>query len=316
MTLLKALVFMGCFSAGVVQAAELRDQHFNPRPMSDAPLAEGYNVGQSFTVGLSGDLVQIDVAMDCKPGGDVTLALYSENPPGSVDRWRLVHLVTRASGSFPENGGAWPDYQGIRVPATPVVAGDHMMWVLKHNGDGCRHGFAPVGLYPDGKMGTFVGGVLLEFADEGYDMAFATYVAVPDDNTLCRFDLYGRPSGRIPAWVPVCGCLSDIDANALQCRFDLPELVLFREIPLFENVGEIDFTLVPLVELETVKIDQWAGDDLFESPVDAPTELSQLEAQSWTTPFSSESAGPINLRIDTGEAVYQFQIPSNFPEEP
>ncbi len=315
MTHLKQFLALICLSAGAVHAAELRDQHFNPRPMSTSPLSEGYNVAQTFTVGLSGDLVQIDLALDCKSGGDVFLSLYSQNPPGSSDQWQLVHAVTRRAASFPENGGAWPDYQGVRVPATPVLAGDHLMWVLEHSGDGCRYGFAPVGRYPDGKMGTFVGGNLLEFADTGYDMAFATYVSVPDDNTLCRFDLYGRPSGRIPAWVPVCGCLSDIDANALQCRFDLPELVLFREIPLFENVGEIEFSVVPLIELESLKLDQWAADGLFEAPTDARFELPRMEAESWQTPFSSESVGPIHFRIDTGEASYQFQIPSNFPDE-
>src|SRR3954452_20726665 len=62
-----ALVVTCLFGSGAVSANPVVDQHFIPTGISEAsiqPIADGPSYGQTFTVGISGQLIGADIALD------------------------------------------------------------------------------------------------------------------------------------------------------------------------------------------------------------------------------------------------------------
>ncbi|MDJ0655767.1 MAG: hypothetical protein QNJ40_16500 [Xanthomonadales bacterium] len=281
-------------------ASVVLDQNHVPSPPT---LDVAGNVGQTFIAGRTGHLVQLDVGLECSPGGQVRFDLYQFD--AFFGNWMVRDTVDRDSGTFPITSGPVPQRYGVALPPLWVSAGKKLAFVMAFTDTDCRYDYDTSGTYPDGQMILRLGvgfGNISDDLDSSFDMDFATYISQPS-NRLCRYDLYGPPDERVPAYVPICGCLSAVAINALMCRFDLPELVLFREIPLFENEGFARYSILPFRPVDQVQIED-EGIAAFQLEG-----LSQHALESVETSYERSGEAFRTITIHAGDQVYEFQVP-------
>ena len=284
-------------------------------PTDEADLAWA----QVFEAGVTGTLSHISIQVACKAGaGPLEMSIHTVGSDGKPAGMPLA-TVSRAADSMPGYGTrplayhAFP-FSGSRVAMT---AGSRYAFTVRAPEADCEIGYTVGDNYPPGQplKDTTSAPDWDPFTLVEGDLEFRTYV---DDGTfsssaLCRVGSFGEVVDWLPSWTPACACLRDPTSALHRCRFDLPELVIFREIPLFDTAGKTNFSVMPFVEFPgPVHVQQFdlAGNGFFESVTfeDAMPPMESTQAAGW---FEAEALEQVRIKITVEERSYEFDVYSD-----
>ena len=195
------LIAFAAFALAAPQAsaAPILDQSFDANPaggnfvlgITSAGAVE--DLAQTFTAGLTGDLVQVDVQIwnlisfgVPSATGDITLEIQTTS--GGAPSGTVLATETIMSVSVPTTGGTVPFTNVVLSAPFGVTAGDILAIVLLYSGPGnylWRFSggdlYAPGGIFPRLNAGSWVG----PFGDGG----FQTWVDVPEPSALLLLSL-------------------------------------------------------------------------------------------------------------------------------
>ena len=135
-----ALLVAWLFGSGIASAGPVIDQQFIPTDISEAtvqPIAEGPSYGQTFTVGLSGQLAGADLALDAGlPGRTLNDVLVEV----TTTLGGLPTATVLATGTIPGRASHYstlPYYSPMLISRLlpPVTAGQQLALLFFGNGD-------------------------------------------------------------------------------------------------------------------------------------------------------------------------------------
>jgi hypothetical protein len=121
--LLAALLFVGL--TGPARATPILDQSFTGPPTVAYSFTQGAQEAQSFTVGIAGNLTEVDVRLqDFSPPATGNLLFDIRDAPLGVPQ--VSDTPTLASGSVPlaSTGNTWLSLTGFSIP---VAVGDQLI---------------------------------------------------------------------------------------------------------------------------------------------------------------------------------------------
>ncbi|MEZ5897084.1 MAG: hypothetical protein R3C51_11865 [Parvularculaceae bacterium] len=272
--------------AGAASAAEVIDQSNTNIDTELGFLGIGgepyQKLAQTFTVGMDGDLVALNLPILGCGGGDLVIRIVDLDAAGAPDDGAILG-VTRIS---PHEAPA--SYEGLyefRLDSSvPLSAGDRVAFTLVMEPDAptsnCSYAESPAGdLYaggghyfearpnPPGWLNNE------EFADENYDLAFQSVMETGGGPPpMASGDCLLNPSGSlpIPSWTPVCRCLRDPGLREFRCAFLHPDFFAVWRTPLpLPPVGPYveQWEVLPLTDLGDLVRVNLSGAGL-EKPVD------------------------------------------------
>lgn len=194
MTLLVACLF----GSSAVSANPVVDQQFIPVNISEAsiqPIADGPSYGQTFAVGISGQLVGADVALDA---GDLGRPLNNVLVEVTTTSGGLPTANVLASGIIP--GASIPLFIStgllthVAFSSAPTITVGQQLALLFFGEDGLGDNpnialeLSSGILYPGGQAVIFAFNAWHPAADSflgtSADFGFRTYVSVPEPSTL------------------------------------------------------------------------------------------------------------------------------------
>lgn len=214
-------------------------------------------LAQTFRADRSGRLVYADLVFGCNAGSpgmftvDVTRVGADDRPDH-----RVLGSVAMAAAGLVRSppGPVRVDFSGI-----DILSGERYALVMRADDEASC--WASRGVSGTGMFGYAQGKAYydarpnppgwLAIAPEE-DLAFWTYVRVPDPTApgYCDFEEPGTglPQTWIPARLPICGCLSDGQLRANRCWFALPGFTLWRTVTLpgGRPPGLVTWSVVPM----------------------------------------------------------------------
>ncbi len=300
-----------CSSAGAAVRVDQDNRNLEGTllgPFPDEPLETGF--AQTFRAGRSGTLNRITAAVECDSSfsGTVKARVWHQDVAGT---WLMLGDTLRDSSEFVGSDAVGlPHYHRFYFSGVPMQTGRNYMVDFAWEGTSCRFGFSFSMNYPRGDFGATGGtGGFTALASPDFDLAFVTFVDDGEPNSLCSFDAWNPSTDRVPSWAPLCHCLKHSDARSLLCRFDMPELVLFREIPFFEEEGEIRYSATPMIELGWLAIKESpAIEGQFSAPSIEAEGFQPGESRDFSTSFQRLEPGRITVEVGFEEGAYQFSI--------
>ena len=324
------LILLTGLSAGAVQAEVVQDQ----AQIGWSPTPPPYDIGghlrqqlaQTYTAGVDGTLVRIELVVSCDDSslGNLHVEIQTLNPANEPSGMVL--------GGFSVDSQLLPIHDGMNyeivdfpMPEIEQIDGDTYAIVMR--GDEGTICYAPRGAvvgsmfaYPRGTGligdGLVVPTTWTETADPTFDFTFFTYVKLPgppDGPGFCDItDATGMPNDWLPDDVPACGCLEDPVFNAHRCWFALPDFVLWRELsPFGQPLMDALWNLLPLnsglLEVRALETgDSFAGSEVvFDGQLKpGKTQKFKLDVE----PYGVASQVSLMFIGPRGDAVVTFEV--------
>jgi len=288
-------------------------------------------LAQSFTVGLTGILTEVRVAIGCAPATDRLIIeireIRGETPDGDV-RARIDVSADSLSGPPPTS------LVDFVLPAPIPVTRGEMLAIVMSGPEQCEAALGPVDdPYGDGKAFvltdvTFGSGFSDVFWLESGsdDLVFQTLVEAaptpPPTRGSGRCVIPGKidPSTGLPLelpisrLVPACRCFEDAGAREFRCGILHPDFLIIRRLPfplpLGKPYGEV-WRLLPLTRLDapvTVTV-RGAG---FEKPQTfsfaANRKFSAIRQSMFGQTVVLKAVAPENPAAVQGMAVIEYPM--------
>lgn len=213
-------------------------------------------LAQTFRSELGGWIGAVELPVQCPPWsteGFVTAELRTVDAVTGAPGDLVLGAVTISGSALRGDPGTWRSFpiSGVRLDAgtdySIVLGGDPLRNCYLTSApfaDSYPHGAGWARFLPHSPEWSLVSDTDFPFrvlVDDGTD---------PDDG-YCRFrDASGTPPGWVPPrHAPVCRCLRDETLRAQRCWFELPGLVVMRELP-WTGEGPIDalWSVIPLAD--------------------------------------------------------------------
>jgi hypothetical protein len=211
-------------------------------------------LAQTFTAGLDGRLVEIEMPLTCQSPGGGTLILDIVELSGDLPGTRIVSRTMLSGLTFVPSH--FPSSWHRMTLDTPVRVrpGDRFAIVLSNLTGECALERGVVGNYYSRGEGFFTNndeppGTWARLSDRpsiNFDYPFVTHVDVPV-STDCHVSGFGMIP--IPNFTNVCRCLADPGLREMRCALLNPAFFMIRRFPfpLKENEPfKISWTLVAL----------------------------------------------------------------------
>ncbi len=233
--------------AGVASAAEVIDQSNTNIDTELGFLGIGgepnQKLAQTFTVGVTGDLIALNLPIMGCGGGDLIIRTVDLDTTGAPDDGAILGTATISPSEAPAS------YEGLHEfrldTGIPLSAGDRVAFTLSMEPDAptsnCSYADSPAGdLYAGGRYyfdarpnpPGWVNNE--EFPGDNHDLAFQSIMETGGGPPpMASDDCLINPSGSvpIPSSAPVCRCLRDPGLREFRCAILHPDFFAIRRIP-------------------------------------------------------------------------------------
>lgn len=216
----------------------------------------GAVVAQTFTAGISGDLMRIDVAVGCT-SGSLIVEIVNVRAGGSLPDTPVRARATVAASTLPMPVA----FRAFTFDRPPHVRdGDELAIVLRNETGTCTvargdtgdtylggNAFLRSASTPPGAWGQ-----VADLSGTTADLPFRTYINFVRSRAIpCTVAGFGAlPFSNE---VPVCRCLQDEGLNEQRCTLMHPAFFLVRRLPLTLGKGDpftVKWTVLPVGAME------------------------------------------------------------------
>lgn len=312
----RSFVLFLLLSAGSMSHAGVVTDQYQIGYTSTAPLILGGSsrqaLAQTFTPSISGRLSHISFVIDCAPGspGRIGVSIHTVDAEG-VPLDFSVGAAVRPAADLSEL-----DWHIFYFTDVDLTAGDQYAIAVRASEEAQCVSYRGAS---DPGMFAYSGGEAFFHAlpnppgwipvSPASDFSFYTYMfdGAPDEPNYCDFtDANGLPNDWLPAFVPVCGCLSDPGLRVNRCWFAFPDFTLWREMPLpfDQSAGKVDWYLTPFSnDLLGVGISEYdLNQNFFAEPVTFDGNLRAGKSHKERGTFQGVSdATEVKINFETSE---------------